>query len=152
MPKRNKRRPSSSPGSRPSLNLTRRELLAGAGAGAAAIFLKSTGVEAQAPPAGRPIVFTHTIVANPDLTQEDVALAVVGDKIADIGPTDAILQKYPNADQYDGRGKVILPGLINCHGHLGAVLSRGTTRTSVFPTATSWPSSRPACSSPASPR
>ncbi|MCC7416985.1 MAG: amidohydrolase family protein [Acidobacteria bacterium] len=134
MRKRNKRRSSSSPASGPSVNLTRRQLLAGAGAGAAALFFESGGVEArQAPPAARPIVFTHTIVANPDLTQEDVALAVVGDTIADIGPTDAILQKYPNADQYDGRGKVILPGLVNCHGHLGAVLERGYNEDFGFP-------------------
>jgi 5-methylthioadenosine/S-adenosylhomocysteine deaminase len=134
MPKRNKRRSPSPPASGPSVNLTRRELLAGAGAGAAAIFLTSSGVEAQqAPPAGRPIVFTHTIVANPDLTQEDVALVVEGDKIAAIGPTDELLQKYPNADQYDGRGKVILPGLINCHAHVGAVLERGYNEDFGFP-------------------
>ena len=109
---------------RSSTSLTRRELLAGAGASAAAIFITPSGLQAQAPAAqGRATVFTHTIVANPDLTQDDVALAVEGDRIAAIGPTDDILQKYPNADQYDGRGKAILPGLINCHAHVGAVFS-----------------------------
>jgi cytosine/adenosine deaminase-related metal-dependent hydrolase len=78
-------------------------------------------------------VFTHTIVANPDLTQDDVALAVEGDRIAAIGPTDQILQKYPNADQYDGRGRVLLPGLINCHAHVGAVLARGYNEDFGFP-------------------
>src|SRR5690348_6740721 len=105
MPKKRTRRAKASGRS----TFTRRELLAGAGAGAAAILFMPNGAEAQTQaPQGRAIVFTHTIVANPDLTQDDVALAVVGDRIAAIGPTDDILQKYPNADQYDGRGKVIL--------------------------------------------
>src|SRR5713226_3230347 len=41
-----------------------------------------------------------------------------GDKIVAIGPTDTILNTYPNAEIYDGRGKALLPGLINCHAHM----------------------------------
>ena len=32
------------------------------------------------------MVFTHTTVANPDTVQDDVALAVEGNRIAAIGP------------------------------------------------------------------
>ena len=113
-------------------NLSRREWLAGAGVGAAALLLERSGLEAQAPP-GAIVVFTHTTVANADAVQNDVALAVQGDSIAAIGPTDQVLKTYPRADVYDGRGKAIFPGLINCHAHMGAVLQRGFNEDFGFP-------------------
>ena len=113
-------------------NTSRRELLAGAGAGAAALLLEQGGLQAQTPPSTT-VVFTHTTVANADAVQNDVALAVQGDKIAAIGPTDQILKTYPRADVYDGRGKAIFPGLINCHAHMGAVLQRGFNEDFGFP-------------------
>ena len=100
-PSRSRRRPS---------GLSRRQLLAGAGA--AALLLDRPGVQAQ-PTSARTVVFAHTTVINVDDVQDDVALAVEGDRIAAIGPTDAVLKTYPKADVYDGRGKALLPGLIN---------------------------------------
>ena len=116
----------------PPSNITRRELLAGAGAGAAALLFEQGGLQAQAPPSGT-VVFTHTTVVNVDVVQHDVALAVAGDRIVAIGPTDTVLQNYPNADVYDGRGKALLPGLINCHMHLAATLERGFNEDFGFP-------------------
>ncbi len=113
-------------------NISRRELLAGAGAGAAALLLEQGGLQAQAPP-GTTIVFSHTTVANADAVQHDVALAVQGDTIVAIGPTDQILKTYPRAEVYDGRGKALFPGLINCHAHMGAVLQRGFNEDFGFP-------------------
>ena len=78
-------------------------------------------------------MFRNTTVVNPDLVQNDVALAVVGDTIAAIGPTDQILKSYPNADVYDGRNKALFPGLINCHAHMNAVLQRGFNEDFGFP-------------------
>ncbi len=116
-----------------SEHLSRRELLAGAGAGAAALLLDTRGLQAQATPS-RAVVFSHTtVVVTVDNVQEDVALAVEGDKIAAIGATDDILKKYPNADVYDGRGKALFPGLINCHAHLAATLERGFNEDFGFP-------------------
>jgi cytosine/adenosine deaminase-related metal-dependent hydrolase len=112
--------------------LTRRELLAGAGAGAAALLLENSQLGAQ-PAAARAVVFRNTTVVNADAVQNDVALAVVGNKIAAIGPTDQILATYPNADVYDGRGKALFPGLINCHAHLTATLQRGFNEDFGFP-------------------
>lgn len=112
--------------------LTRRQLIAGAGAGAAALLLEHNGVEAQAT-AGRTIVFSHITVVNVDAVQNDVALAVNGDTIAAIGPTDQILEKYPQSDVYDGRGKALFPGLVNCHAHMAAVLARGFNEDFGFP-------------------
>ena len=113
-------------------NISRRRLLTGAGAGAAALLLESPNLRAQ-PTAGRAIVFSNTTVVNADTVQKDAALAVVGDKIAAIGATDQILRTYPNADVYDGRGKALFPGLINCHAHLTATLQRGFNEDFGFP-------------------
>ena len=122
--------PSQSP--RSSVNVSRRQLLAGAGAGAAALLLEQSGVQAQATPS-KTVVFAHTTVVNVDAVQDDVALAVEGDKIVAIGPTDTILETYPDAEVYDGRGKALLPGLINCHAHLAATLARGFNEDFGFP-------------------
>ena len=83
-------------------------------------------------------VFTHTTVVTVDPGQTvlyDVALAVDGDTIAAIGPTEAVLQAYPQAEVYDGHGKALFPGLINCHAHLTATLNRGITEDFGFPPA-----------------
>src|SRR5262245_27795830 len=115
--------------SRPTL--TRRELLGGAGAAAAAVLLEKHGTQAQTP--ARPVVFSHTTVVTVDAVHDDVSLAVLGDTIAAIGPTDAILRTYSNADVYDGRGKALFPGLVNCHAHLAATLERGFNEDFGFP-------------------
>jgi len=116
----------------PQGGLTRRELIAGAGAGVVATLLDSDSLRAQPTPA-RAVVFRNTTVVNADAVQNDVALAVVGDKIAAIGPTDQTLKSYPNADVIDGRNKAIFPGLVNCHAHLTAVLQRGFNEDFGFP-------------------
>jgi len=113
-------------------NISRRELLAGAGAGAAALLLDPRGLEAQ-PPSGRTVVFTHTTVVNVDAVQDDVAVAVEDGRIAGIGSTDQILQTYPRAEVYDGRGRALFPGLVNCHAHMAAVLARGFNEDFGFP-------------------
>src|SRR5262245_59701326 len=109
MPRTLNRR-SSPPSLHNTAPLSRRDLLAGVGAGTAALLLERNGVKAQTPPRAT-VVFSHTTVVNVDAVQDDVALAVDGDKIAAIGPTDQILSTYPRAEVYDGRGKAIVPGL-----------------------------------------
>jgi cytosine/adenosine deaminase-related metal-dependent hydrolase len=79
------------------------------------------------------VVFAHTTVVNVDAVQDDAALAVEGDKIVAIGAADAILRTYPNAEVYDGRGKAIFPGLVNCHAHLAQTLGRGFNEDFGFP-------------------
>ena len=112
-----------------AVTLTRRELLAGA----SALLAAPRGLRAQAPP-GRTVVFSHTtVVTSPDAVLNDVTLAVEGSTVAAIGPADAILAKYPGAEIYDGRGKAVLPGLINCHAHLAATLERGFNEDFGFP-------------------
>lgn len=123
---------SSSRADRRAATVSRRQLLSGAGAGAAALLLEQSGLRAQAP-AGGTVVFSHVEVVNADATQKDVALAVDGDRIVAIGPTDQVLQKYPKAEVYDARGKALVPGLINCHAHLAATLARGFNEDFGFP-------------------
>lgn len=115
-----------------STTISRRELIAGAAAGAAALTVDPRALEARQP-AARAVVFTHTAVVTVDQVRDDVALAVVGDRIAAIGPTDDVLRAHPGAEQVDGRGKALFPGLINCHAHLGATLQRGFNEDFGFP-------------------
>jgi 5-methylthioadenosine/S-adenosylhomocysteine deaminase len=112
--------------------ISRRQWLAGASASAAALLLEQRNLNAQAP-SGRTVVFSHTTVINPEAVQNDVGLAVQGDLIVAIGPTDQVLARYPNADIYDGRGKALVPGLVNCHAHLATTLARGFNEDFGFP-------------------
>jgi 5-methylthioadenosine/S-adenosylhomocysteine deaminase len=114
------------------VDLSRRQLIAGAGVGAAALLLEHSGLQAQAP-SSPTVVFSHTTVVTVDAVHDDVALAVEGDTIVAIGTTDPILAMYPRAEVYDGRGKALLPGLINCHAHMAAVLARGFNEDFGFP-------------------
>jgi 5-methylthioadenosine/S-adenosylhomocysteine deaminase len=118
-----------------SKTLTRRELLASTGAGAAVLLLEKRALlgQTQATPPRRTVVFSHTTIVNVDAVQNDVALAVAADKIAAIGPTEQVLKTFPNAQVYDGRGKAIVAGLINCHAHLSATLQRGFNEDFGFP-------------------
>ena len=119
----------------PTPELTRRQLLTAAGAGAAALMLESAGARAQTPrpPAARATLFTHTTVVTVDGQLDDVALAVENGVIAAIGPTEQLQARYPGADVYDGRGKALFPGLINCHSHLSATIERGFNEDFGFP-------------------
>lgn len=49
----------------------------------------------------------------------DAALLVEGDSIAAIGPADALSRTYPAAIRIGGRGRVVIPGLVNAHHHIG---------------------------------
>jgi|RhiMetdeSRZDD1v2_1073273.scaffolds.fasta_scaffold15168_6 5-methylthioadenosine/S-adenosylhomocysteine deaminase len=117
---------------RSAINISRRELLAGTGVGAAALLLEQGGLHAQTT-SNRTVVFSHTTVVNVDVIQNDVALAVEGDKIVAIGANETVLKSYPRGQVYDGRGKALLPGLVNCHAHLAATLERGFNEDFGFP-------------------
>src|SRR5262245_38892863 len=112
-------------------HITRRELLAGAGAGAAALLIDPRGPQAQT--ATPTDVSASTTVVTVVAVLNDVALVVQGDGIAPIGPTVQVTRAYPRADVYDGRGKALFPGLINSHAHLAATLQRGFNEDFGFP-------------------
>ncbi|AWK49900.1 putative aminohydrolase SsnA [Clostridium beijerinckii] len=56
---------------------------------------------------------------------ENGALIVSDGKIIDYGNTSDILDKYGDVEYIDAKGKVIMPGLINTHGHIYSAFARG---------------------------
>jgi 5-methylthioadenosine/S-adenosylhomocysteine deaminase len=55
----------------------------------------------------------------------DAAIAIDGKRIAAIGPTNEILERYPDAERVDGTDKLVMPGFANVHTHLTMTLARG---------------------------
>ncbi|HAK88233.1 MAG: S-adenosylhomocysteine deaminase [Nitrospirae bacterium GWB2_47_37] len=53
------------------------------------------------------------------------SVAVKGEKIIDIGGSDAILKKYSSGNVIEGRDRIVMPGLINTHTHAAMVYFRG---------------------------
>jgi 5-methylthioadenosine/S-adenosylhomocysteine deaminase len=117
----------------PDNGISRRQLLGGAAMlGASTLIAKGV----QAATAEATTIFTNTTVVTNDSNWTmltDVALAVQNGIIVDIGPTDPIVARYPGAELYDGRGKALMPGLMNCHAHLTATLERGFNEDFGFP-------------------
>ncbi len=53
------------------------------------------------------------------------AVAWTGDRICAAGDESAIRERFPDAHYLDGRGGIILPGLVNIHHHFYSALARG---------------------------
>ena len=61
------------------------------------------------------------------------AVYVEGKWIVDIGPSDAVVARHPNAKRViDGRGKVVAPGFVNIHSHVGYTVFRGRSEDAGF--------------------
>jgi 5-methylthioadenosine/S-adenosylhomocysteine deaminase len=74
------------------------------------------------------ILLTNAIVLTMDaaLSQyEPGAVAVQGDSIVAVGPEADLLAQFPAAQTLDCGGKVLMPGLVNAHGHAAMTLLRG---------------------------
>lgn len=56
---------------------------------------------------------------------ENGAMAVKGDTIVAIGPRVEVTAKYTAAKRIHATGRIVMPGLINGHGHAPMVLLRG---------------------------
>ena len=59
--------------------------------------------------------------------------------IQDIGDSDLLEANYPSLTTIEGVGKVIFPGLINCHTHLLATADKGVLEDFGFPTTLKFP-------------
>ncbi len=55
----------------------------------------------------------------------DAAIAVVGDRIAALGPSPEVRGRFSARRTIDGRGGVALPGLVNSHNHSPLMIVRG---------------------------
>ena len=71
----------------------------------------------------------------------DSAIAIDGDRIVAIGPTPEVTAAHPAAEQIEGSGKALFPGLVNCHTHLLASNDRGILEDWGFPTTLKFPAS-----------
>jgi 5-methylthioadenosine/S-adenosylhomocysteine deaminase len=49
----------------------------------------------------------------------DAAVLVRGETVAAVGAADALRRAHPDASLIGGRGRVLIPGLINAHHHVG---------------------------------
>ncbi len=73
-------------------------------------------------------LFKNAIVLtmDPDYTiYEPGAVAVIEDKIVEVGPEAELLQKYQPSEVVDCGGKVLMPGFVNTHTHVPMTLLRG---------------------------
>lgn len=57
--------------------------------------------------------------------QEHGGVLLDGDTIKAVGPFTTLAQTYPDADRIDAGGGLIMPGLINAHGHFYGAFARG---------------------------
>src|SRR5258707_975391 len=61
------------------------------------------------------------------------AVYVEGKRIVDVGASDAVVARHPTADRViDGRGKVVAPGFVNIHSHVGYTVFRGRSEDAGF--------------------
>jgi len=81
------------------------------------------------------------IIGNGRLITHDVsnpffhngAVVVEGEKILEVGETEKIRGKYPEAEFMDARGQLIMPGMINTHHHIYSAFARGMASTGPAP-------------------
>lgn len=74
-----------------------------------------------------------TIIADATIVTGDAAgtihhrgaLAIEGNRIAAIGPTEEVAARFHGAERVDGTGRCVLPGFANIHTHLVMTLARG---------------------------
>ena len=76
------------------------------------------------------LLVTHSWVVTMDADRRvfrDGALAIAGDRIVAVGPSDALEQTVAAREVIDGRDRfVVTPGMVNCHVHItGEPITRG---------------------------
>lgn len=56
---------------------------------------------------------------------KDGGVVIDGREIREVGKTADLIDKYPNTQVIDARGKLVMPGMINTHMHLYSTFARG---------------------------
>ena len=84
---------------------------------------------AQAPAKKRvALIVTHATVVTQDASRRVLApgaIAIDGPDIVGVDTPAAIAAAFTARETIDGRGQIVLPGLVNTHGHAPMVLFRG---------------------------
>ncbi len=86
------------------------------------------GVNPKTTPDDALWVLAHGIVVTMDRERRifyDGAVAVDGDTIVAVGPSDDVLRQFPDAQVHDARGHLVIPGLVNAHTHVPMSILRG---------------------------
>ncbi|MBZ5632377.1 MAG: amidohydrolase family protein [Acidobacteriia bacterium] len=88
------------------------------------------GLPSQQPPAGRPIdlIWSARYIVTEDAQRrviENGAVAILGDRIVDVGPRAEIDAKYFARNRVEQPDAILAPGLINTHTHAAMSLFRG---------------------------
>lgn len=56
---------------------------------------------------------------------KDGAVAIEGDRIVEVGKTAEVATRHPARKVFDATGKIVMPGLVDCHVHNCQTLLRG---------------------------
>ena len=64
-------------------------------------------------------------IAPDDVVREEVGVAVEGGRIAAVEPFQELESRFPDAEKIELDSHVLMPGLVNAHGHLAMSLMRG---------------------------
>ncbi len=56
---------------------------------------------------------------------ENQAVAIEGNRILEVGPEEQLKEKYARFRPHNGRGGLLMPGLVNVHMHLYSTFARG---------------------------
>ena len=101
--------------------------------GAGAVLLSGAGSRTPGTPTLEPVdilISGGTLITMDPQRRvlDDHAVAIVGDRIHAMGPTEELEARYQGGRVIDARHKVVMPGLIDGHGHAGhgLVKSLGT--------------------------
>lgn len=93
--------------------------------------LPTVAILSCAPPrAGEPVdLLIHSALVvtmdSADSVLQDGAVAVKGGEIVAVGESAAVRREYRGKKTIDGTGRMLVPGLINTHGHAAMTLFRG---------------------------
>jgi len=74
------------------------------------------------------LLLTHGTVLTMDAGRhilQDAAIAISGEAIAAVGPTDQLIAMYEPKRVIDAHGAIVMPGLINAHTHMAMSMFRG---------------------------
>ncbi|HMX27103.1 MAG TPA: amidohydrolase family protein, partial [Blastocatellia bacterium] len=63
--------------------------------------------------------------ATPNQILEKHALYLAGDRIVELGPSAELEAKHPQAEKFDARGQLVMPGNICAHTHFYGAFARG---------------------------
>ncbi|HEY3763930.1 MAG TPA: imidazolonepropionase [Gaiellales bacterium] len=75
-----------------------------------------TGLGAVVSPAGNDAPLRGADLGRVDVTA-DAAIAIVDGRIAAVGPRDDVVRAHGGLEPVDGRGRIAIPGLVDCHTH-----------------------------------